>query len=40
MNGIREWLDDHPFLSGFLFGLVVFGLVALVRHLVTGQGAL
>lgn len=36
---IKGWLDDHPFLSGFLLGLVVFGLATLAKHLVTGQGA-
>lgn len=39
MRRIKEWLDDRPFLSGFLFGLVVFGFGTLARHFVTGQGA-
>ena len=36
---IQEWLDDHPFLSGFLFGLVVFGLATMAKHIVTDLGA-
>lgn len=37
MGRFLKWLEDSPFLHGFLLGLAFFLSISLLRHLITGQ---